>query len=278
MSVFLSELIPNKIRLLVVKDLDIGSVSRLAEHFVHQPPQFTACVACGPLTAVADETPEGVALALGAMASTIAQLENIVCRVIYLPSASDPTEALFKELHLTPNSVNIHARWLTLVPGLAIGGYTEKSQLERKDSDDGDESDEEEESKGKAYIEASNSSDVVKELLMNAPLPPDASPQCPHHSILLLNTSYAHTLNQVLFHSQSEMGHASVSTCICPSMENRDSSATGAKKKIKELDLIGPMSLKDGNNYLVLEYTCSDVDGFPDNKQWHLSASEFCSL
>lgn len=45
-------------------------------------------------------TSEGPALALGVMATILSQLENIVCRVVYLPAKSDPTESLFKEMHL----------------------------------------------------------------------------------------------------------------------------------------------------------------------------------
>lgn len=57
------------------------------------------------------------------MALTIAQIENIVCRVCYLASADDPSSSREKQLHLTPNSVNIHGRTMLLADNLAIGGY-----------------------------------------------------------------------------------------------------------------------------------------------------------
>lgn len=104
-----------------------------------------------------------------------------------------------------------------------------------------------------------------------------ASSDSDHHSIFVLDTSYAHTLNQVLFHSETEMSHAGVRTCICPSLENRDQTTAGAKKKIKNLDLLGPLSLKDGNNYMVLEYEASE-GASPVSKRWALTSSELLQL
>jgi hypothetical protein len=302
MSVFASEIVPSEMKFLVLRDLDIASVSRLAEHFVHNSPQFTACIACGPFSPCPDDSsPEDVALALGNAATTIAQLENIVCRVIYLPSAEDPVEMLFKELHLTPNSVNIHGRWLQLAPSLFIGGYTEKSQLHAKEAaaESGDEDQEEQD--GKATLESSNSGEVIREMLMNIPADntdtggslslkissegdgDDAKPSSEGdgerkgpHSIFMLDTAYAHTMNQVLFHARAEMAHAGVSTCICPSMENRDNSIVDAKKKIKDLNLLGPLSLKDKSKYLVLDYSRSGKE--TESIGWEMSNAQFHSF
>ena len=163
MSAFSSKLVPDRIKLLVVRDADIASTSRLAEHFVHQEPQFTAVILCGPLARLHDDTKgifilrnivyvcacapvvnricrssESIALAVGHMSTIVAQLENIVCRygtvwaipcgcsvyictappdvcvcelnwdvhgcrVVYLPSAIDPAEVVFKQLHVVNN-------------------------------------------------------------------------------------------------------------------------------------------------------------------------------
>lgn len=152
------------------------------------------------------------------------------------------------------------------------------------DSEEGDED-------SKAFIQSSNSSKIIQELLMNVPVPSDSdttpglsdakqasSDLFPTQSILMLDTAYAHTLNHVLFHSQSEMDYAKVSTCICPSMENRKNSVADARKIIKGLHLIGPLSLKDGNNYLVLEYTQEADEANSGHIIWKLSSTEFYSL
>ena len=133
---------------------------------------------------------------------------------------------------------------------------------------------------------------MIKELLQNFPgraTPSDVSvddakeaantavSKADHHSLFLLDTSYAHTLNQVLFHSQAEMAHAGIRTCICPSFENRDQTTAGAKKEIKDLDLFGPLSLKDGGNYMVLEYEASE-GASPETRRWALTSSEFLLL
>lgn len=55
----------------------------------------------------------------------IASLEQIQCRVIYLPSGIDPIFSYQEQLYLTPNSVNIHARRMSLFSNLFISGFTE---------------------------------------------------------------------------------------------------------------------------------------------------------
>lgn len=59
----------------------------------------------------------------GIVTSVLAQLENIVCRVVYCPGPSDPVTILRDpSRRLTSNSRNIHKRSLALVPGLAVAG------------------------------------------------------------------------------------------------------------------------------------------------------------
>ena len=126
-------------------------------------------------------------------------------------------------------------------------------------------------------------------MLMNIPLDcltdsAEESAAPDHHTILMVDTTYAHTLNQVLFHSQLEMSHAHVSTCLCTSLENRDKSVAGAQKKLKDLHILGPLSLKDGDNYMVLEYTSTTPTGrsgattLISTPKWKLSTVEFFSL
>lgn len=117
---------PRKIRLAVLNDVDINSASLFAEKYVPQTPQFDAIVVAGPFASSSSSssssslTLEQIAVAQGDMASIIAQLENVVCRVIYLPAEEDPPATLLKQLHLTPNSVNIYARRMNLRGNLFI--------------------------------------------------------------------------------------------------------------------------------------------------------------
>jgi hypothetical protein len=54
----------------------------------------------------------------GLMTAALSQLESIVCRVVYCPGSTDPLSTLLSAKRLTPNSRNIHRKWLPLVPGL----------------------------------------------------------------------------------------------------------------------------------------------------------------
>ena len=58
----------------------------------------------------------------GIMTCLLGQLENIVCRTIYLPTISS-------SLRLTPNSRSVSDRWLKLANGLGVMGIAEPSSL-----------------------------------------------------------------------------------------------------------------------------------------------------
>ena len=117
----------HELNILVVYDADCRSATSLAEKFVADSPKFDAVVAIGPFCHKTNVTQEELAAAEGDMASVIAQLENICCRVIYLAGENDPPNS-----HLTPNSVNIHTRRMTLMEGLFLSGYTETNQNLKK--------------------------------------------------------------------------------------------------------------------------------------------------
>lgn len=126
-----------------------------------------------------------------------------------------------------------------------------------------------------AIVEASNSADIIKELLLASPGAAAGADE-KHQSIFLLDTIHAHTLNQFLFFSEKEVSQARLDTCIAPGVGNRDGTAAGAKKKIKKLNLLSPMSLRDGNNFLVLEYESESLaDGAIS---WTQTSSEFYHL
>mmetsp|Transcript_26191 Transcript_26191/g.26436 ORF Transcript_26191/g.26436 Transcript_26191/m.26436 type:complete len:324 (-) Transcript_26191:12-983(-) len=165
-----SDYTPNHLRLLIVNDVDIISANRLAEYFVPKPPQFDCCIVCGPFIHSDIVSREDEAVAEGDMASTIAQLENIVCRVVYLPSDKDPVTSLADQLHLTPNSVCIHARMMLLSDGLFIAGYAEKSETLQTSTPDTvtDYTADEGENTHSAYeFQSSNSMNIVCDVLQS---------------------------------------------------------------------------------------------------------------
>lgn len=142
------------IRLLVCADVDLQSSSALSEYMLQQklfdPSTIDMVLVAGPLTSAREETsflpitgdsttsnntstlppyvrpfletPEQTAARLGMVTACLSQLENIVCRVAYLPGTSDPRTAT--TLRLTPNSRCLQGEWLRLAPGLGCGGLT----------------------------------------------------------------------------------------------------------------------------------------------------------
>jgi Icc-related predicted phosphoesterase len=118
-------------RVLITSDVDGDSANYLAERFVSNSIFVDAIVACGPFVGVSHDwsnTPENQAIAQADIASVIATLEQIQCRVIYLPTSLDPPLSFVSQLHLTPNSINIHARKLNLKDHLFIAGFTESNE------------------------------------------------------------------------------------------------------------------------------------------------------
>ena len=145
------------IRLLVVADLDLPSAAALAEYTLQQRNQvFDAtridlCLACGPFSRDEDlrayqsrrqrkrnnktvqQSPfvrsrEETAALEGLVTAALSQLENIVCRVVFCPGATDPITTILpgedgrEKLRLTPNSRNIHQQWLPVAPSLGCAG------------------------------------------------------------------------------------------------------------------------------------------------------------
>lgn len=111
------------IEILVVYDINMQTADQIAEYFVSSKPKFDLIIIVGPFNEdKALSTNEDLAVVEGDMASIIAQLENIACRVVYLSGGNDPRKTLIEQLHLTPNSVNLYARRLALRDGLFISG------------------------------------------------------------------------------------------------------------------------------------------------------------
>eukprot|EP00548_Thalassiothrix_antarctica_P014950 CAMPEP_0194173076 /NCGR_PEP_ID=MMETSP0154-20130528/7458_1 /TAXON_ID=1049557 /ORGANISM="Thalassiothrix antarctica, Strain L6-D1" /LENGTH=303 /DNA_ID=CAMNT_0038885995 /DNA_START=55 /DNA_END=963 /DNA_ORIENTATION=+ len=148
----------NNLCLLVVADLDLPSASALAEDALcHLPDGGTLidCVcACGPFvdqftdlqpymtspSKIVQPSPELTHALEGLVTGCLSQLENIVCRVVWVPSVKqDPTSLFLRQSskisrqttqqRLTPNSRNVHQECLPLAPGLSCYGLSGSSSI-----------------------------------------------------------------------------------------------------------------------------------------------------
>jgi hypothetical protein len=257
------------LRLLILSDVDIDAAIALAEKFVPtSPPPFDVIVVCGPLSHHELSSPETEAVATGDMASVIAHLENIVCRVIYLPGDTDPAKAAAEQLNLTPNSVNIHARSLPLSTGLCISGFTEKgvdladvASCQQQD-DDGEQEHEDEQEAG-MQVQASSSAIAVQQVLSKSLVncfPPPASvpssaladtpPSSPCCGIFCFNYKYAHSLNHFLFFQAEVARQACLRLLVIPSFA--DSNFVFPREH-NEYVIASPRSLRLEGRYTTTE-------------------------
>eukprot|EP01039_Chlorochromonas_danica_P000706 gene706-768_t len=266
---------PTKLSFLVCRDVDIDSASRLGSNFIPYTPRYDGIIVCGPLTTGPHGTPELLAVAQGDIATILGHLENIVCRVLYLPSGRDPLVILRDQQHLTANSCNLYSRHLSITPDLYAVGYTEiipqdktipysssstiggeygtststnnnimmsRRKAAHYDNNNNNTMEELED----VEISTSISSTILKELL----LPSQES------AMLVLNYHYSHTLNQVLFHMNEDLIQAGVEVCIfChDASQEDDDESHRLPKSFGQLAIVAPKSLRSGYyNELVLE-------------------------
>jgi hypothetical protein len=285
---------PTHMRMLIVADADIASATALAEHFVPQTPVFDAVLVCGPfcqglVTKEQDEmTLQERAVLMGEIGSTLAQFENIVCRVIYLGASSDlhlnmPGKEAEEERHLTPNSVSIHARSLPLTDDLYIAGFAETaSNLSSHDlPPDVDRSAESDDELDGVEIKAGVSSVAVLEELLSsaasaATTREDGSGEGGGAStgIFALSCKYAHTLNHFLFHMPEAIEKAGVKVCIIPPAPDSTEPAR-LPKTFGNMTIAALGSLRLKSQYTVLELIkpSGDVKG-----PWATVRAETCTL
>jgi hypothetical protein len=202
------------------------------------------------------------------MAATIASFENIVCRFIYLPTESDPAENISDQLHLTPNSINIHGRRMALSESLYVSGYSEcKSTTSSifgsgrgSDRDISVDSDEEDARQVQVTSNEASTHSIAQILSTATHQESSIIDVC---GIFMLSYSYAHTLNQVLFHMPEVLEEAQVSLCIVsdsnrsPKSSNSATSSspnlTGFPLTLGRLTVVAPPSLARDGQYLSVE-------------------------
>ena len=242
---------PNIIDFLVVYDISTHKASQLAETFVAHAPKFDIILVIGPFTdSKKTFSAEELAVAEGDMASSISQLENIACRVIYLPGEGDPTDTLSEQLHLTPNSVNLYARRLPLRSGLYITGFTETGEdlVTRGVPDDFDRSEESDEELEDVEVKSGATSIKIMKEILNGGCENEAVSA--DSGIFLFSYKFIHTLNHLLFHMGEDIVQSNVNLCIIPPATE---DALRLPSKFGKLTIVVPKSLRNGGNYCTIQ-------------------------
>lgn len=236
-----------KYKFLVCSDIDGPSSGRIAEKFVPINHKFDLCILIGPFAHDKIDNIENNAIINGDISSMIAQFENIVCRVIYLPIESDPLNILTEQIHLTPNSLNIHGRYLNLTSNLSIMGLSEKGKniTHGKIDSSVDRSVESDDELDHIDIIKGESIKIMNEMINNCCIELCSNSNSSYISdgdgkqkgsdnkgmilkmsgentvdnnmmsnIFLLNYHYSHTLNHFLFHMTSQLEEANIHLAI----------------------------------------------------------------
>ena len=262
-----------KFRVLICSDIDGPSATRLTDHFISSDPEFDAIILAGPLAHSEDrpESKEEIAVHKADIVSIIAQFENLVCRVLYLPSENDPTDIRMEQQHLTPNSINIHGRQIYLTSTLRLLGFSECSEELThgkipRNVDRSAESDDELENVG---VASGQSGSIIQEMLRNSysSAAIESSSEIPSEDIatgiFALNYRYAHTLNQLLFHMSADLDQAKVGLCVitsaqCPETERLPT-------KFGKLHIAAAKSLRRGGHYTVVNIEYNEESKVWDN-------------
>jgi hypothetical protein len=221
METFLEEI--QHLRLLVCSNVDEDSVSKLVEKYVPHSPQFDAIVVIGPFNNPsknsASTSEEGEACRIADITTIVAQLEHITCRVLYLPSQKEPLQLIVEEAHLTPNSLGIHGRHLSLLKNLSIFGFSETDHTQATNLKSMVDEENIEEIYEDISVQSGQSAVVIKDILSLSPNSNEGL-----SGIFVLQYHFAHTLNSFLFHMQDELQQAGIELCIISSTIGEETS------------------------------------------------------
>jgi hypothetical protein len=281
-----SDIQVRNISILVVADPDFASVTSLSEKLIQSKPIYDCIVVIGPFIHKELTTAEESAVAHSDIAAIIAQLENIVCRVIYLCAESDPIKVLTQQMHLTPNSVNIHARKMTLYQHLYVSGFTEKSEnvntvdLETMEDQD-------EEGMNTKHLESQTTASIIQELLLSdfsmehnfdeltidrfhesthfqPPIMPSAEENrgeeesSDAYGMFIFNYKYAHSLSYFMFHMNGIVEAAKVKLCIIPAIGSTASDALRLPRSFGGLSIVVPRSLRQEGEFTSIRFKVTE--------------------
>jgi hypothetical protein len=215
----------------------------------------------------------------GDIASIIAQFENVVCRVIYLPTEKDPHNTLVDQMYLTPNSVGIHGRKLQLASNLSIYGFAELSgdisnvNVNSLSTDDNNSNNEDEDYSDSVEVKSALSVSIINEIITAIPdeSSPPQGPSLKETGIFMLNYKFAHTLNHFLFHLSDNLERAGIDMVVITS-ENLDETSSRLPATFGSLHIVAPKSLRLGRFFSVVEMVHN-----ADSNRWKVeSVSAHC--
>lgn len=131
---------PRQIKGLFAGDISISKAMILADKCVRSGPMYDFIISGGKFLSskFTGRKMEESAIIKADFSTALAQLENIVCRVLYQSDPSGPHDMMSNECHLTPSSLNVYARCVPLLPNLkvmAFGSTTQKCVEEGQDND-----------------------------------------------------------------------------------------------------------------------------------------------
>ena len=240
-----------ELRLLVCHDLDLRCAVHLSDQLIQRSRRFDLVLLCGPFTSALNRIPisaEEEAIRIADISSIIAQFENVVCRVVFLPSDYDPSKLRSdRQLFLTPNSMGINQSMLPLTPSLGIIGFLEdESMLNHEapmpfDFDRSQESDDELEG---IVIKSSSSVPAIQLLLENV----KAAQTSPTSKLFVLNYKFAASLNQFLYH----MPHLTNDIFLCVLPQVSENPLNVPLRHGPGTVLLSPKSLRTGGYHYEL--------------------------
>ena len=251
------------------------------------------------------------------IAAIIAQLETVVCRVGYLASDRDPTEVLTEQLHLTPNSVNIHARCLPLARGLYVCGFAEtRGNLQNQDAASVTQTDEDP-VEGLLVSSSVSSVQIISELLEQVACQATGwhaaggggsgeglgetaaqGQECPAEvpesvftsvaqrsstsplGLFCLNYKFSFTLNHFLFHIPEELCRAGVGVAIIapPFGELQAQTRPKLPSAFNGMQIVDCGSLRDTGSFAVLSVSKGGGSGGDEEDKWTVVDVEYCSI
>jgi hypothetical protein len=278
----------SNIKILVIADVDHPSASLLVEKYVPSGHQIDLILLMGPFAYRECSSPEELALMTGDISAIIAQMENVVCRVCILGSDLDPSDILTEQMHLTPNSVNIHARRISLADNLDLMGFAETTGNLRgyEKPDDEDEHGEDVTPPEDLEVTATTSSvDVIGGLLeevivdtkndtaaaAGAQAGDTTTNSNKGFCLFAFHNRYPTTLNSVLFHMPEKLAEAGVNLLIMPPSvtqfsDEGEGGGNGAAvvlpDKIGKLSIASPGSLRRDGCYCSISLSKGGTGGW----------------
>lgn len=233
----------DELEILLCQDADLQSAVQLSEQLTRGGKRYDLVVLCGPFTAELDRIPHGSeeeAVRVADISSIIAQFENVVCRVVYLPSDHEPAKVRSdKQLHLTPNSININRSLLPLCDNLFVTGFLEEETMLDESSlpDDFDRSKDSDDELEGVVLQVSSSVSMIETLMDSI-----ASHAENCFKVFVLDFRFTSTVSQLLYHMPQHLDTTPL--CIIAQREGEGETLNFPSKIGSNTCIVSPKSLR----------------------------------